>query len=130
TAGGELNYSQMESHSAGKYVISQFMSSPIDTHWEALISIKYLKKALGKGNLYQDHGHAGTSPHTSNTTSLYKQRVMLASLETLSVGQFSRDITTKHRDNKLMFLNHSPYNNIVFLAGRDGNKPGQASLTS
>ncbi|XP_057434172.1 uncharacterized protein LOC130726869 isoform X2 [Lotus japonicus] len=39
-------------------VVSQFMSSPTDAHWEALIRIvKYLKKAPGRGIVYRDHGH-------------------------------------------------------------------------
>ena len=39
-------------------VISQFMSSPRSTHWDAVVRIlKYLKGAPGRGLLYQDHGH-------------------------------------------------------------------------
>lgn len=38
-------------------VASQFMSSPTNTHWEALIRIvKYLKKASGS-IVYEDHRH-------------------------------------------------------------------------
>lgn len=39
-------------------VVSQFMSEPTQTHWEAAIRIvKYLKGAPGKGVLYADYGH-------------------------------------------------------------------------
>ena len=37
--------------------VSQFMRFLTNTQWEAFIHIKYLKKALGKGIAYQDHGH-------------------------------------------------------------------------
>lgn len=34
------------------------MSSPTETHWQTLIRIvKYLKNAVGKGIVYQNHGH-------------------------------------------------------------------------
>ncbi|XP_019199893.1 PREDICTED: uncharacterized protein LOC109193507 [Ipomoea nil] len=39
-------------------VVSQFMSAPTQTHWEAAVRIvKYLKGAPGKGILYADHGY-------------------------------------------------------------------------
>ncbi|XP_019192834.1 PREDICTED: uncharacterized protein LOC109187168 [Ipomoea nil] len=39
-------------------VVSQFMSAPIQTHWEAAIRIvKYLKGVPGKWILYADHGY-------------------------------------------------------------------------
>ncbi|XP_031275449.1 uncharacterized protein LOC116133918 [Pistacia vera] len=39
-------------------VVSQFMSSPRTSHWDAVLHIlKYLKGALGHGILYSDHGH-------------------------------------------------------------------------
>ena len=37
--------------------VSQFMRFLTNTQWEAFIHIKQLKKALGKGIAYQDHGH-------------------------------------------------------------------------
>ena len=39
-------------------VISQFLSAPKISHWNAALQIlRYLKKALGKGLLYSDCGH-------------------------------------------------------------------------
>ncbi|KAK9062929.1 hypothetical protein SSX86_003558 [Deinandra increscens subsp. villosa] len=39
-------------------VVSQFMSSPRTSHWEAVCHIlKYLKGAPGRGILYQNNGH-------------------------------------------------------------------------
>lgn len=39
-------------------VVSQFMSSPRTTHWDAILRImKYLKGAPGRGLVYKDHGH-------------------------------------------------------------------------
>lgn len=39
-------------------VVSQFMSSPRTSHWDAVTHIlKYLKGAPGHGILYQNHGH-------------------------------------------------------------------------
>ena len=39
-------------------VVSQFLSSPSDSHWDAVIRIlRYIKRALGKGILYEDKGH-------------------------------------------------------------------------
>ena len=39
-------------------VVSQFLNSPCEGHWEAVIRIlKYIKGAPGKGLLYEDKGH-------------------------------------------------------------------------
>ncbi|KAL3749975.1 hypothetical protein ACJRO7_011017 [Eucalyptus globulus] len=39
-------------------VVRQFLSSPRTSHWDAVIWIlRYLKKAPGKGIIYQNHGH-------------------------------------------------------------------------
>ena len=39
-------------------VVSQFMSFPRTSHWDAILHIlKYLKGAPGRGILYSDHGH-------------------------------------------------------------------------
>jgi len=39
-------------------VVSQFPSSPCDSHWNAVIRIlRYIKGAPGKGLLYEDKGH-------------------------------------------------------------------------
>jgi hypothetical protein len=39
-------------------ILSQFMSTPIVKHWKALEQILcYLKRALGLGILYSNHGH-------------------------------------------------------------------------
>ena len=39
-------------------VVSQFMNSPRTSHWDAIMHIlRYLKKALGRGILYKNHGH-------------------------------------------------------------------------
>jgi len=39
-------------------VMSQFLSVPRTTHLEAMMRIlRYLKKTLGRGLLYSDHGH-------------------------------------------------------------------------
>ena len=39
-------------------VVSQFMTSPCDSHWEAVVRIlRYIKSAPGKGLLFEDQGH-------------------------------------------------------------------------
>ena len=39
-------------------VVSQFMTSPCDSHWEAVVRIlRYIKLALGKGLLFEDQGN-------------------------------------------------------------------------
>ena len=39
-------------------VVSQFMTSPCDSHWDAVIRIlRYIKSAPGKGLLFEDQGH-------------------------------------------------------------------------
>ena len=39
-------------------VLSQFLSAPCDSHWEAVVRIlKYIKKTPGKGLLYEIRGH-------------------------------------------------------------------------
>ena len=39
-------------------VVSQFMTSPCDSHWDAVIRIlRYIKSTLGKGLLFEDHVH-------------------------------------------------------------------------
>ncbi|RDX81695.1 hypothetical protein CR513_37595, partial [Mucuna pruriens] len=40
-------------------VVSQFMHSPCQDHWDAMVRIlKYIKNSLGKGLIYEDKGHA------------------------------------------------------------------------
>ena len=39
-------------------MVSQFLNSPCEGHWEAVIHVlKYIKGALGKCLLYEDKGH-------------------------------------------------------------------------
>ncbi|XP_019256318.1 PREDICTED: uncharacterized protein LOC109234708, partial [Nicotiana attenuata] len=39
-------------------VVSQFMDSPCDSHWDAVVRIlRYIKSAPGKGLLFEDRGH-------------------------------------------------------------------------
>ena len=39
-------------------IVSQFLSSPCDSHWDAAIRIlRYIKRAPSKGLLYEDKGH-------------------------------------------------------------------------
>ena len=39
-------------------VASQFMTSPCDSHWEAVVRIlRYIKSAPGKVLFFEDHGH-------------------------------------------------------------------------
>ncbi|KAJ9693611.1 hypothetical protein PVL29_009531 [Vitis rotundifolia] len=39
-------------------VVSQFLQSPCDNHWDAVIHIlRYIKGTLGQGMLYEDRGH-------------------------------------------------------------------------
>ncbi|WMV35464.1 hypothetical protein MTR67_028849 [Solanum verrucosum] len=39
-------------------VVSQFMTSPCDSHWDAVVRIlRYIKSAPGKGLLIEDQGH-------------------------------------------------------------------------
>uniref|UniRef100_A0A3Q7GET8 Reverse transcriptase Ty1/copia-type domain-containing protein n=1 Tax=Solanum lycopersicum TaxID=4081 RepID=A0A3Q7GET8_SOLLC len=49
-------------------VVSQFMTSPCDSHWEAVVRILcYIKSAPGKGLLFEDQG----SPSDKRSTSEY-----------------------------------------------------------
>ena len=46
-------------------VVSQFMSSPRTTHWDAAIRIlRYLKGSPGKGLVYTDQGHSRIAAFT------------------------------------------------------------------
>ena len=39
-------------------VVSQFLQSPCDNHWDATIRIlRYVKGTLGQGTLYENKGH-------------------------------------------------------------------------
>jgi len=39
-------------------VVSQFLNSPCDSHWNAIVRIlKYIKRAPGKGLVFTDRGH-------------------------------------------------------------------------
>ena len=39
-------------------VVSQFLKSPCDSHWDAVIRIlRYIKGTLGQGVLYENRGH-------------------------------------------------------------------------
>ncbi|PKI50017.1 hypothetical protein CRG98_029604 [Punica granatum] len=57
---GKLNYLTVTRPyiSFAMTVVSQFLDSPTETYWNAVIRImKYLKGAPGRGLLYQDRGH-------------------------------------------------------------------------
>ncbi|GAV70213.1 hypothetical protein CFOL_v3_13711, partial [Cephalotus follicularis] len=57
---GKLNYLGVTRPDIGFFVsvVSQFMSSPRSTNMDAVMRIlQYLKKAFGKGVLFQNHGH-------------------------------------------------------------------------
>ena len=57
---GKLNYLTMTrlDFSYPVSVVSQFMISPCDSHWEAVVRIlRYIKSAPGKGLLFEDQGH-------------------------------------------------------------------------
>ncbi|XP_015160008.1 uncharacterized mitochondrial protein AtMg00240-like [Solanum tuberosum] len=46
-------------------VVSQFMTSPCDSHWDAVVRIlRYIKSALGKGLLFEDQGHKHITGYT------------------------------------------------------------------
>jgi len=46
-------------------IVSQFLSSPCDSHWDAIIQIlRYIKRAPGKELLYEDKGHTDICCHT------------------------------------------------------------------
>ena len=48
-------------------VVSQFMTSPCDSHWEAVVRIlRYIKSAPGKGLLFEDQGHEHIIGYTDN----------------------------------------------------------------
>ena len=58
---GKLNYLTVTRPdiSFAVSVVSQFLNSPCERNWDALICIlKYIKGAPGKGLLYEDKGHA------------------------------------------------------------------------
>ncbi|XP_075080435.1 secreted RxLR effector protein 161-like [Nicotiana tabacum] len=63
-------------------VINQFMDSPYDSHWDAVIRIlRYIKPTPGKGLLFEDRGHehivgytdvdSAVSPSDRRSTSRY-----------------------------------------------------------
>lgn len=57
---GKLNYLTVTRHdiSFPVSVVSQFMTSPCQSHWEVVVRIlRYIKSALGKGLLFEDQGH-------------------------------------------------------------------------
>lgn len=57
---GKLNYLTVTRPdiSFAVSVVSQFLNSPCEEHWDAVVRIlKYIKKAPGKGLLYEDKGH-------------------------------------------------------------------------
>ncbi|GAV77907.1 LOW QUALITY PROTEIN: hypothetical protein CFOL_v3_21375, partial [Cephalotus follicularis] len=57
---GKLNYLTVTSPDIAfpVNVVSQFLSSPRSSHWDAVIRIlRYLKGSPGRGLLYCDHGH-------------------------------------------------------------------------
>ncbi|WMV14023.1 hypothetical protein MTR67_007408 [Solanum verrucosum] len=46
-------------------VVSQFMTSPCDSHWDAVVcTLRYIKSAPGKGLLYEDQGHEHITGYT------------------------------------------------------------------
>ncbi|XP_043697502.1 secreted RxLR effector protein 161-like [Telopea speciosissima] len=58
---GKLNYLTVTRPDIAFSVsmVSQFLSSPRTSHWDAVIRIlRYLKKAPSRGIVYQDHGHS------------------------------------------------------------------------
>jgi hypothetical protein len=57
---GKLNYLTMTRPdiSFAVSVVSQFLNSPCDSHWNALVRIlRYIKGSPGKGLVYSDRGH-------------------------------------------------------------------------
>lgn len=46
-------------------VVSQFLDSPYDSHWDAVVRIlRYIKRSPGKGLLYEDKGHTQVVGYT------------------------------------------------------------------
>ena len=57
---GKLNYLTVTRPDISFHVsvVSQFMTSPCDSHWEAVVRIlRYIKSAPGKGLLFEDQVH-------------------------------------------------------------------------
>ena len=57
---GKLNYLTITrpDFSFPVSVVSQFLQSPCDNHWDVVIRIlRYIKGTLGQGMLYEDRGH-------------------------------------------------------------------------
>lgn len=47
-------------------VVSQFMNSPCDIHWDVVVRIlRYIKRAPGKGLVYTDRGHSDIVAYTN-----------------------------------------------------------------
>ena len=47
-------------------VVSQFMDSPCDSNWDAIVRIlRYIKSAPGKGLLFKDQGHEYITGYTN-----------------------------------------------------------------
>ena len=57
---GKLNYLTiiLPNISFPVSVVSQFLQSPCDSHWDVVICIlRYIKSTLGQGVLYENRGH-------------------------------------------------------------------------
>jgi len=57
---GKLNYltQTIPDISFPLSIVSQFLNSPRDSHWNAVVRIlKYIKRAPGKGLVFTDRGH-------------------------------------------------------------------------
>ena len=57
---GKLNYLTITQPaiSFSVSVVSQFLQSPCDSHWDAPVCIlRYVKRTLGQGVLYENRGH-------------------------------------------------------------------------
>ncbi|XP_075078030.1 secreted RxLR effector protein 161-like [Nicotiana tabacum] len=57
---GKLNYLTVTRPDISYHVnvVNQFMNSPCDSHWDAVVRIiRYIKSAPGKGLLFEDRGH-------------------------------------------------------------------------
>ena len=65
--GGKLNYLTMTRPDISFAVstVSQFLNSPRDSHWDAVIQIlRYIKSSLGKGLVYEDMSHIDVMAYT------------------------------------------------------------------
>uniref|UniRef100_F6GZU0 Protein kinase domain-containing protein n=1 Tax=Vitis vinifera TaxID=29760 RepID=F6GZU0_VITVI len=115
---GKLNYLTITrpNISFSVSVVSQFLQSPCDSHWDAVICIfRYIKSTLGQGVLYENKGHTQVvgytdadwagSPIDRRFTSGYC--VFIGGICTVGEKQYSADSEVIQKQFKSIFRKRS-----------------------